>query len=336
MDELKEGVSMNILTNHPGQEQSPTWGRLSTRIRAGTGIIGDLACALKLLIRAPRYDCVVLGLGKSDIFYSVLAAMLPVRLPPLYRIDCLWSYPIGGLHGFLKRVCFRLENRSVSRYFVWTSREVESFSNVYPVPAEKIEFLPFHHTMSDEIVGDRNEGYIFAGGDSQRDYETFLKAVDGLPIEVRIATTRPDRFTEMEVPGNVAVRRYSPREYREVMARCRINVVPLAGGTLRSAGHATFLNSMALGKPTIVTDPDGAIDYIRDGHDGLVVEPGDPEALRAAILRIIEEPTLEETLCSNALAIRDRHTTERHFAMLTERIARDLNVEVWGGPAGTG
>jgi len=332
MDERREGVSMKILTNHPGQEHSPTWGRLSTRIRTGPGIISDLACALRLLIRAPRYDCVVLGAGRSDVLYSVLAAVLPVRLPPVYRIDCLWSYPRGRLHGFLKRVCLRLESRSVRRYFVWTAREVETYSRVYPVQADKIEFLPYHHTLNDQSVSVRNEGYIFSGGDSERDYETLLKAVDGLPIEVRIATTRPHRFTEMKVPGNVTVRRYSHREYLEVMAGCRINVVAMKGGTLRSAGHQTFLNSMALGKPTILTDPCGASGYIRDGHDGLVVEPGDPESLRAAILRIIEEPALEETLRANAMAVRDRHTTEQHFIRITQRIARDLGVEAPGGP----
>lgn len=68
------------------------------------------------------------------------------------------------------------------------------------------------------------------------------------------------------------------------MAESGINVVALKKGLLRSAGHQTFLNAMTTGKAVIVTDPKRARDFIEYGVDGVLVPPGDPVALRAAIL----------------------------------------------------
>lgn len=224
----------------------------------------------------------------------------------------------------MKRMAFYLERRSVRRYFVWASREVEAYSRIYPVPASKIEFLPFHHTINDDKPDVRDGGYIFSGGNSDRDYRTLVKAVEGLEIEVRIATSRTDLLEGVEVPDNILVREYSHREYLDVMAGCRINVVSMAAGRLRSAGQQTFLNSMALGKPTIVTDPGGAVDYIHDGRNGILVDPGDPGALRMAILRILGDPGFERKLGANAADAWHQYSTERHFSTMARRIASDL------------
>jgi glycosyltransferase involved in cell wall biosynthesis len=40
----------------------------------------------------------------------------------------------------------------------------------------------------------------------------------------------------------------------------------------------------------IVTDPDGARDYIRSGETGFTVPPGDPQALRQVLESLLHDP----------------------------------------------
>ena len=109
------------------------------------------------------------------------------------------------------------------------------------------------------------------------------------------------------------LRSCSHAEYVEKLAGCRINIVALSGGQLRSAGQQTFLNSMALGKPTIVTDMIGPQGYIDNGDDGLLVPPGDPRALRAAIELLLGDPWLEREMARKARERAGAYGTEAHF-----------------------
>jgi glycosyltransferase involved in cell wall biosynthesis len=49
-----------------------------------------------------------------------------------------------------------------------------------------------------------------------------------------------------------------------------------------------LIEAMACGLPTIATEYPGVRAVIDDGETGLVVEPGDPDAVAAAIRRLIE------------------------------------------------
>ncbi|MFM7101173.1 MAG: glycosyltransferase, partial [Verrucomicrobiota bacterium] len=48
---------------------------------------------------------------------------------------------------------------------------------------------------------------------------------------------------------------------------------------------------------------------VEDGRNGLLFRPGSPEALRAALLRLVEDPALRERLGRQARAdVLERHT----------------------------
>lgn len=64
----------------------------------------------------------------------------------------------------------------------------------------------------------------------------------------------------------------------------------------RSAGQASYLNAIALGKPVVVTDAPGVRDYVDHRRTGLIVPPGDPIALREAVNWTLAPETLAEAL----------------------------------------
>jgi polysaccharide biosynthesis protein PelF len=60
--------------------------------------------------------------------------------------------------------------------------------------------------------------------------------------------------------------------------------------------NRVMVEAMCLGKPTIISDVNGAPVVIRDGETGLLVPPRDPERLAEAILRLALEPELRQRL----------------------------------------
>jgi glycosyltransferase involved in cell wall biosynthesis len=56
------------------------------------------------------------------------------------------------------------------------------------------------------------------------------------------------------------------------------------------------LEAMSVGRPVVATATGGQAEYLRDGVNSLVVEPGDPSALAAAVRRLAADPELRERL----------------------------------------
>jgi glycosyltransferase involved in cell wall biosynthesis len=317
------GRALKIVTNHWGQKISPSWRSHTTYIApTGTGLFASFALAAKLCFKQADFDCVVLGAGRSDLLFALMRLIAPFPRKPCVMIDCLWYRHENDLNHFLKKLVLNIAAVSVDTFVVWASREIGAYSRAFGLPKEKFVFIPYHTTLDAFNVQPAEEDYIFSGGNFGRDYQTLVEAVRGLPIKVFIASTRPELFSHISLPANVDVRGYSHEGFLKMMAGCRINIVSLDAGLLHSGGQQTFLNSMRLGKPTIVNDPDGAADYITDGEDGLLVPPKNPEALRAAITSLLNDPLKAKHLGSNAMAKARNFNTDEHFKKIIE-VAED-------------
>lgn len=321
-----------ILTNAPGASSSPTWAEACEIVKCDVAGFRDaLRCAIGLFGAARRrpYTCVVLeGDRKADWMFAVLRGLASAEIPPTAKLGCRWYEPTGRLRRAFKRWQRQLEARGVDKYYVYASREVSAYSEVFGIPPDKLRFLPFHHTLNRSRPTVRDEGYVFAGGNFGRDYDMFFRAVDGLPYEVEVGCTRAAAVEGLEVPPNVHIAGYSHEDYLEKMAGCRVSVVPLREGDLHSGGQQTFLNSMALGKATIVTDPAGAQDYVDHGRNGLLTPAGDVEALRLAIVRLMERENERLAMEEEARAVRDTHSTDAFFQKLLDMLSEDFGVDV--------
>jgi D-inositol-3-phosphate glycosyltransferase len=61
------------------------------------------------------------------------------------------------------------------------------------------------------------------------------------------------------------------------------------------------LEAMACGIPVIASQVGGLAYLVRDGKTGYVIPDGNPEALKQALQKLIENPTLREEMCSQAV-----------------------------------
>src|SRR5262245_35272867 len=293
-----------------GPTKPPAW--LVRRVGSGLAhdLVGSLA-ALRMFLRRGSAAGVVTDGGASGVMFAALQALVPWGRRPHVMVDCNWYESASAWKRWLKSKRLQLAARSVTRFVVWASHEVEDYSRAFGLPTEKLEYVPFHTTLHDYSYEVRDDGYLFAGGNYDRDYATLVEAVRDADVPTWIATTRPEQLAAVSIPSHVRVEGTSVSGFRQAMAAARLVVVPMQPGLLHSGGQQTCLNAMYLGKPTIAVGQKWACDFITDGDDGLIVDYSDADGLRRAIRWVLEHPKEARRMGERAHRRASWFTTER-------------------------
>jgi glycosyltransferase involved in cell wall biosynthesis len=152
-----------------------------------------------------------------------------------------------------------------------------------------------------------------------RDYATLLEALRDLAIPCHIAAGQGlfhARFLsedwetnvgERTIPANITLGRKPHPELRELYARSRFVVVPLLPSEMDN-GITVITESFAMGRAVICTASPGQTGLLEPGINCLRVPPGDPQALRAAIVELWNDPDR----CAQMGAAGRRAVEERH------------------------
>jgi UDP-glucose:(heptosyl)LPS alpha-1,3-glucosyltransferase len=77
------------------------------------------------------------------------------------------------------------------------------------------------------------------------------------------------------------------------------------------------LEALASGLPVVTTTMNGAGELMREGVEGFVIEPGKPEALREAMLRLFD-PDARRKMGESARALAEKHTMEHNIREMTD------------------
>jgi glycosyltransferase involved in cell wall biosynthesis len=100
---------------------------------------------------------------------------------------------------------------------------------------------------------------------------------------------------ELGLEGKVNFQAFR-QDVPDVLAAADIFVLP----SLWEGLPIGLLEAMAMRKAVIGTRVDGTREVLQDGQNGLMVEPGDVDALAAAIARLVEDKALRESLRTRA------------------------------------
>lgn len=197
----------------------------------------------------------------------------------------------------------------IDRYVVYCSKQAEFVRDELGVPAGNVvlsTFMVDTGFFAPGRVDVEPRRMICSAGLERRDYPTLMEAVERLDVDVVIAAASPwskqaDSSAERPLPPNVEVRRLSLFELRELYAESRFVVMPLVEVDFQ-AGITTILEGMAMGRAIVCTRTPGQTDTVIDGDTGVYVAPGDAAALRAAIVRLLDDQAEAERLGANARA----------------------------------
>ena len=86
----------------------------------------------------------------------------------------------------------------------------------------------------------------------------------------------------------------------------------------------TILEAMSLGKAVIATAVGGAREVLVEGDNSLLVRPEAPDALAAAIRRLIEDPSLASELGKKARATYEKDFTMERFGNEFRKLIDDV------------
>jgi glycosyltransferase involved in cell wall biosynthesis len=302
-----------------GPTRAPAWLVRCLGQRWASNLCG-VVVALRLFARRGQCQGVVTEAGASGITFAWLQVLFPHGRKPHVMIDCNWYLTGSRWRDWFKGLRLRVAARSTTCFAVWASHEVEDYARAFGLPREKLKYVPFHHTLYGYTYEVRDDGYVFAGGNYDRDYPLLIEAVRPLRAPVWIATTRPEQLAGVTVPPHVRVEGTSAAGFRQAMAAAHIVVVPMVGGLLHSGGQQTLLNAMSLGKPTVSVGRKWAVDFVEDGVNGLIVDYGDVEGLRRAIAWLLSHPDEARQMAERGRQLADRHHTQRTMQDIYELV----------------
>jgi len=167
-------------------------------------------------------------------------------------------------------------------------------------------------------------GRVFSGGGSGRDFTSLIEAAGGEDLPVEIVTfSRATLGYDGELPPNVHVHwRMTPEEFLARTAASLFVVVPLKRPD-SDFGQSALVQALAVGKAVVATRSLGIVDYVDHEREGLLVEAGDVEGLRAAMLRLAGDEEFRKS-CEAAAATRARELTYGAFAARLRELCEGL------------
>lgn len=135
-----------------------------------------------------------------------------------------------------------------------------------------------------QVIGMYPNSYLIIGGDG--------------PVRDQLQKIiREDNISNIFLPGKIAW-----NEVPEFLANGDIFVLPSVRDRYGNEDGlpTVLLEAMGSGLPVIASEIGGVSLVIKDGHNGVLVEPGDPKQLRDAILRLLENTDNLKVMGNNA------------------------------------
>lgn len=245
--------------------------------------------------------------------WYLIPVMLLMRLRLLCRPRRLVSLGVFVHDERLRRVVnllLRLLKFDELEFIVFSGAESRNLTEVVGLPSARVHRVVYRgKTTESPSAADPHDGYIFTGGYSNRDYETFFAAVRPLQEEVvAVASALNDLG---DPPANVDLRLdISWDEFEKLIRRCALLVLPLREGG-EACGQGVLVRGIHHNRPVVATRHDSLVDYLGDDYWGFV-PANDPQALRIAVERGLHDDRFRHALLERVQAVARSFREQEH------------------------
>ena len=190
-----------------------------------------------------------------------------------------------------------------------------------------LEHLDNHFFTPGPPAPGKRRPVIASAGMEKRDYRTLAAATHDLDVDVKVGAW--SRYAKVlarsfpdELPANMTRQFYKGPELVQLYRDGDVVVVPVLPCKY-AAGVTTLMEAMACNRPVVVTRSPGLADYLSPPEGVSVVEPSDPMALRAAIVRLLDHPEEAQVMARQGY----ESAARRHdFDQAVETLARRLEA----------
>lgn len=225
--------------------------------------------------------------------------------------------------GFLgiiyhKYMCYIVKSKYIDRFICFSKEECDYYPELFGVPRNRFIYV----TVGIEPINTvdiKDEGYIFATGRSNRDYDFLLSVLNGTDYKCQIVCdTLSKKISGRRISvltdchGNEMIKR---------MAHSHCVVIPLKDIHV-SSGQLVILQAMALGKPVICTDADGIRDYT--STDTTIMIPNDVDKWKKALNLLYNDEQLYNKLSDSSYDFYEKNFTD---IVMYRNIANIINTD---------
>jgi glycosyltransferase involved in cell wall biosynthesis len=285
---------------------------------------------------------------RSDVYLATLGWWKSLNHPLVFAWSERAGIPLAGYKRFT-----RSKGRFVAMFTCWSARQelaITTFGlfNSMDViivhcksmrdnlihlgaPRERIKLI--HYSIDQNFfaphtdVEPRRDVVMSIGEPRSRDYASLFDAVKDLPLTLEVAgfghwyAREKDSSMNGSIPENVTMLKHLPQSaLRDQYASSQFVVIPVHD-LVYSAGATASLEAGSMGRAVIAFHSRGISDYIIDGETGILVEPGNVQAMRDAIQSLLANPKEAQRLGDNA---RQRVLEELNLETYVQKIANVL------------
>jgi len=255
----------------------------------------DIFRAIRVLVSLKKYDA-ILAVGESSALVLLFFKQIFRFKTPILILD-----PSIGFDWQARKRVLDFVLPRAQAVLLRGNNQADLLKQIY---GERCKPEIIYHAIDTDYYKPqdvRQENYIFSiGNDVGRDFKTLIEASKNIDAEV-IIKTNEQSLAELALPDNVHImkERVSFDELKALYAKARFVVVPL-NDLPHAGGVNSVLESMAMGKASIISRSQGIKDYIADSETALVVEPGNIDQLHRAMRYLLANPDEAIRLGSNA------------------------------------
>lgn len=263
------------------------------------------------------------------------AAAVLARLPTVATVHLIPEFRLDR-SSYLQ---LRALARGVDRYIAVSQALADELAGRFHWPREKIEVV-YNAVQTErfgcvaperlhaELAGSERRPIVFtcARLDAQKGLEILLRAATALPEAVfAIAGDGPlgpslERLAEeLGVADRVRFLGFR-RDVPQLMAAADVFALP----SLFEGSPLAVLEAMAAGRAVVSSAIGGTNEVVVDEESGLLVPPGDAEALAAALRRLLGDRPLRESLAENARSRVEERFTPAAMVHRVEQIYEQL------------
>ncbi len=207
----------------------------------------------------------------------------------------------------------------------WPAAKVEVVYNAVDVERVAVAAPP---GLREQLGGSETRPLVLTPArlDAQKGHDTLLEAIAEVPEALFVLAGEGPKRAELEartaeIGLGDRVRFLGRREdVPALLAACDVFCLP----SLYEGSSLAVLEAMAAGIPVVSSAIGGTEELIEDGRSGLLVAPGDPKALAAALRRLLGDADLRRELAAQARERVDQGLTRPQMAEQVTSVYSDL------------
>jgi len=179
-------------------------------------------------------------------------------------------------------------------FITFSHGETRNLIDAVGMPPESVHFHLWRQELDGQAQAQGEDGSIFAGGFSNRDYDLLLQAAEPLAAPLVIVASARNSIAAPS-SDRIRIHRDLPEaEFEDLLARSSVVAMPLRSQG-EACGQSVLLRVLRNGKPLVATRHESIEEYLGADYPGFVPH-NDVGAMRTALASALNEPSLRATL----------------------------------------